>query len=149
MTSVCVCLCLCVCVSVSVWVSVSVCVCVTLATVQAVAIAAMYLACKVNEVSGSGVNSGGCSREDSFPDKDRGSLQVLVRHGLQWTATHERLALPLKKNNTDEFVRPWRRVQACWHFLRSRYPSFGISCACSGASRSHTLVFLCSNPAET
>jgi hypothetical protein len=60
--------------------------CLSLALVQAIAIAALYLACKLDSVSGSGYSHGCGTGEDPFPDKDRGSLAVLVKESLRWVA---------------------------------------------------------------
>ena len=52
-----------------------------LVLLQAVTIAAVWLACKVDEVSGSGA-AAHSGAEDPFPDKDRGSLSTLVKTAL-------------------------------------------------------------------
>lgn len=55
--------------------------------VQAVAIAALYLACKLDNVSGSGYPTHVGVPEDPFPDKDRGSAAALIRECLRWSAS--------------------------------------------------------------
>lgn len=54
-----------------------------LARLQAVAVASIWLACKVDEVGGSGTVAAG---DDPFPERDRGSLTALVRAGIALAA---------------------------------------------------------------
>lgn len=51
---------------------------------QALAVAALYAACKACEVSGSGCEGVSSSAGEPFPARDRGSLNVLVRHAFLW-----------------------------------------------------------------
>lgn len=54
---------------------------------QAIAVAALFLACKVPELSGSAVQSEG--NDPLMADFDRGHLAVVVRASLEWVAFHE------------------------------------------------------------
>lgn len=54
---------------------------------QAVAIAALFLACKVPELTGSAVQTEGT--DPLMADFDRGHLAVVVRTCLEWVAFHD------------------------------------------------------------
>ena len=59
----------------------------TLVRGQAVAIASLFLACKVPELTGSAVHTEG--NDPLMADFDRGHLPVVVRACLEWVAFHE------------------------------------------------------------
>jgi hypothetical protein len=72
--------------------------------VQAIAIASIYAAAKIVELSGSGVPG---FREDPFPDWDRGNAAVLIKSAVRWLHRryHEQNNLSNGKSHTHVHVR--------------------------------------------